>query len=289
MSHAGTLQIGHLHKHYHVDGKRLPVLHDVSLSVEPGAFVSVVGASGCGKSTLLRLIVGLDADYEGELLLDGHRIVGTSLERGIVFQEHRLFPWLTVEQNIALGLLNAPLDAAEKQRSVREHIELVGLAGFEQAWPHQLSGGMSQRVAIARALVNRPEVLLLDEPFGALDALTRAHLQQELHRIWQAEGITTILVTHDVEEAVFLGQQVVVMEPRPGRVRRIVPVDLPYPRDRASAEFHRIKDGVLRELGPPRSLPVAAPRGGAGDGPAEPDPCLTLIRAHALASSGASS
>ncbi|MES1161777.1 MAG: ABC transporter ATP-binding protein, partial [Rhizobacter sp.] len=138
--------------------------------------------------------------------------------------------------------------------AVRDHIALVGLQGFESAYPHQLSGGMAQRVAIARALVNRPEVLLLDEPFGALDALTRAHLQQELHRIWLAEGITMILVTHDVEEAVFLGQKVVVMEPRPGRIRRTVPVDLPYPRDRASAEFARVKDGVLQEFA---GLPAA--------------------------------
>ncbi|WER49242.1 ABC transporter ATP-binding protein [Cupriavidus sp. WKF15] len=248
MAHAGTLEIAHLHKQYDVKGQALPVLEDVTLTIAPGEFVSIVGASGCGKSTLLRLVVGLEEDYRGEILLDGRRVAGTSLQRGIVFQEHRLFPWLTVEQNIRLSLLNTPGTEAEKSRNVREHIALVGLAGFEQAYPHQLSGGMSQRVAIARALVTRPDILLLDEPFGALDALTRAYLQQELHRIWQAEGITMILVTHDVEEAVYLGDRVVVMEPRPGRIRRIVPVDLPHPRERASLPFARVRDGVLREF-----------------------------------------
>jgi sulfonate transport system ATP-binding protein len=248
MAHAATLQINHLHKHFLVDGQPLPVLQDISLTVRQGEFVSVVGSSGCGKSTLLRLIVGLEADYEGELLMDGRPIGGTSLDRGIVFQEHRLFPWLTVTQNIALGLLNADLPEADKQRAVQQHVALVGLTGFENAHPHQLSGGMSQRVAIARALVNRPQVLLLDEPFGALDALTRLNLQQELQRIWKAEGITMILVTHDVEEAVFLGQRVIVMEPRPGRIRRTLAVDLPYPRQRRDTEFLRLRDEVLAEF-----------------------------------------
>jgi len=247
-NNAGTLDIRHLSKQYTVEGEPLQVLSDIDLRIEPGEFVSIVGTSGCGKSTLLRLVVGLEDDYQGEILLDGQRIVGTSLDRGIVFQEHRLFPWLTVEDNIGLGLINASLTEGQKRMQVREHIELVGLQGFEKAWPHQLSGGMAQRVAIARALVNRPEILLLDEPFGALDAMTRAHLQQELLRIWQAEGITTILVTHDVEEAVFLGDKVVVMEPRPGRIRRIVPVPLAHPRQRATAAFGAIKDGVLAEF-----------------------------------------
>ncbi|HOY29464.1 MAG TPA: ATP-binding cassette domain-containing protein, partial [Flavobacteriales bacterium] len=143
MPHAGTLHIGHLSKQYQVQGQPLPVLHDITLSVEPGEFVSIVGSSGCGKSTLLRLVVGLEEGYQGELLLDGQRIAGTSLDRGIVFQEHRLFPWLTVQQNIALGLLNAKLGERDKADSVREHIELVGLQGFETVYPHQLSGGMS--------------------------------------------------------------------------------------------------------------------------------------------------
>jgi ABC-type nitrate/sulfonate/bicarbonate transport system ATPase subunit len=166
-----------------------------------------------------------------------------------VFQEHRLFPWLTVEQNISIGLLNnTKLSEEEKRKSVQEHIELVGLNDFAHAYPYQLSGGMSQRVAIARALVNRPEVLLLDEPFGALDAFTRAYLQQELQRIWEKEGITMILVTHDVEEAVYLGDRIVVMQPRPGRIKRIVDVNLPRTRDRASAEFVALKEAVLNEF-----------------------------------------
>lgn len=248
MAHAGTLEIQHLSKQYSLRNGTLPVLDDITLTIQPGEFVSIVGASGCGKSTLLRLIVGLEENYRGEVLLDGKRIVGTSLERGIVFQEHRLFPWMTVEGNISLGLLNAALTPGQKRQLVQQHIELVGLSGFEKSYPHQLSGGMAQRVAIARALVNKPEILLLDEPFGALDALTRAYLQQELHRIWQAEGITMILVTHDVEEAIYLGDKVVVMEPRPGRIRRIVPVNLAHPRERAGLPFVKVKEQVLREF-----------------------------------------
>jgi ABC-type nitrate/sulfonate/bicarbonate transport system ATPase subunit len=248
MAHAGTIDIQHLHKSYPGKEQDLKVLQDINLSIRPGEFISIVGSSGCGKSTLLRLLIGLDAKYEGKLLLDGKPIKGTSLDRGIVFQEHRLFPWLTVEDNIRVGLLNAAGTPAAKEKSVQEHIALVGLKGFEKAYPHQLSGGMSQRVAIARALVNRPEVLLLDEPFGALDALTRSHLQQELQRIWQAEGITAILVTHDVEEAVFLGDRVVIMQPRPGRIKRVVDVPLARTRDRGSVEFAAIKDDVLSEF-----------------------------------------
>jgi ABC-type nitrate/sulfonate/bicarbonate transport system ATPase subunit len=257
MAHAATLDITHLSKQYQVKGQNLPVLEDISLSIKPGEFISIVGSSGCGKSTLLRLLIGLEKNYQGDILLDGKRIVGTSLERGIVFQEHRLFPWLTVEQNVALGLLNAEGDEADKEAAVQEHIALVGLRGFEGAYPYQLSGGMSQRVAIARALVNRPEILLLDEPFGALDALTRSHLQQELQRIWEQEGITMILVTHDVEEAVYLGDRVVVMQPRPGRIKRIVDVPLGRPRDRNSAAFAAIEADVLDEFrDAPRVEPV---------------------------------
>lgn len=248
MANAGTLAIEGLYKKYQVKGESLPVLQNINLSIAPGEFVSIVGTSGCGKSTLLRLIIGLEEGHEGIIALDGQRIQGTSLQRGIVFQEHRLFPWLNVEENIGLGLINSDLTEGQRRMAVREHIALVGLQGFEKAYPYQLSGGMSQRVAIARALVNRPEILLLDEPFGALDAMTRAHLQQELKRIWQSEGITMILVTHDVEEAVYLGDRVVVMEPRPGRIRRTVPVNLPHPRDRSSYAFSLVKDHVLAEF-----------------------------------------
>ncbi|RTL53146.1 MAG: ABC transporter ATP-binding protein [Rhodocyclaceae bacterium] len=249
MAHAGTLTINKLSKQYSVKGSPLKVLEDVSLSVAPGEFISIVGTSGCGKSTLLRLIIGLENDYQGEILLDGKQIAGTSLDRGIVFQEHRLFPWLTVEQNIGLALQNATLSEREKTRSILEHINLVGLTGFEKAYPHQLSGGMSQRVAIARGLVNRPEVLLLDEPFGALDAMTKYKLQNELKHIWETEGITMILVTHDVEEAVYLSDRVVVMEPRPGRIRRVVPVGLERPRNRTALDFVRIKEDILSDFG----------------------------------------
>ncbi|MBB1594449.1 ABC transporter ATP-binding protein [Achromobacter sp. UMC46] len=226
----------------------LQVLQDIDLDVPAGRFVSIVGASGCGKSTLLRLILGLDDDYSGQILLDGVPVQGAGLDRGIVFQDHRLFPWLDVERNIAVGLRNAPLSRAEKKELVADHIALVGLQGFEKSFPHQISGGMAQRVAIARGLVNRPRVLLLDEPLGALDALTRSRLQNELQRIWEKEQITMILVTHDVEEAVFLGDRVVVMQPRPGRIRRIVDIDLPHPRNRSDLRFIRLRDDVLGDF-----------------------------------------
>ncbi|WP_077000339.1 ABC transporter ATP-binding protein [Variovorax sp. KK3] len=229
-------------------GGELQVLQDIDLHIPAGRFVSIVGTSGCGKSTLLRLVLGLDAQYEGQILLDGQAISGTGRERGIVFQDHRLFPWLNVEQNIAVGLRNAPLSAKEKRDLIAEHVALVGLEGFEKSFPHQISGGMAQRVAIARGLVNRPRVLLLDEPFGALDALTRSRLQNELQRIWQKERITMLLVTHDVEEAVFLGDRVVVMEPSPGRIRRIVDVDLPHPRNRSDPAFIALRDDVLGDF-----------------------------------------
>ncbi|MGR3910587.1 ABC transporter ATP-binding protein [Burkholderia sp. SR8] len=243
-----SLDILHVSKRYAQRGASLAVLDDVSLHVRAGEFVTIVGASGCGKSTLLRLIAGLDTDYAGEIRAGDTLVRDTSLQRGIVFQDHRLFPWLTVEQNVAAALRNAPLDAAAKRRAVAEHIALVGLNGFEHAYPNQLSGGMAQRVAIARGLVNRPRVLLLDEPFGALDAQTRARMQNELLHIWAQERITMVLVTHDVDEAVYLGDRVVTMAPRPGRIERIVDVTLPRPRRRDSPEFARLRDTVLADF-----------------------------------------
>jgi ABC-type nitrate/sulfonate/bicarbonate transport system ATPase subunit len=231
-----------------VNEQPMPVLSGLSLTIAPGEFLSIVGASGCGKSTLLRLILGLDVDYSGQIQIDGEPVRGPSLERGIVFQDHRLFPWLTVEQNVGLGLENSGWSDVRKRETIAEHIELVGLVGFERAYPHQLSGGMAQRAAIARALVNRPSILLLDEPFGALDALTRSKLQEELQRIWQAERITSILVTHDVDEAVYLGDRVVVMEPRPGRIRRVFDVPVHHPRDRADPVLKGLSDEVRAQL-----------------------------------------
>jgi ABC-type nitrate/sulfonate/bicarbonate transport system ATPase subunit len=245
---ASNLVLRGVTKDFEIEGKPLRVLEDFNLSVKPGEFISIVGASGCGKSTLLRLLAGLDTEYQGELLLDGAPIVGPSLDRGIVFQDHRLFPWLTVEDNIAMAFEARKIAKEEKQRLVREQIALVGLVGFEKAYPYQLSGGMAQRTAIARALVNQPEILLLDEPLAALDAFTRLHIQKELQRIWSQKGITMILVTHDIEEAVFLGDRVVVLQPRPGRIRRVVDIDLPHPRDRESAGFVRLRRDILREF-----------------------------------------
>jgi len=244
MATPGIIEIVDVKKQYEVDSETLQVLGGLSLTIAPGEFLSIVGVSGCGKSTLLRLIIGLDQDYEGEIRVGGVAVRGTSLDRGIVFQEHRLFPWLTVRQNVGLGLTNSSWSEEEKQRAVQEHIELVGLAGFETAYPHQLSGGMAQRAAIARGLVNRPSILLLDEPFGALDALTRSNLQQELQRIWQTEKISMILVTHDVEEAVYLGDRVAVLQARPGRVERLVSVDVPHPRDRDDPRLKALVDEV---------------------------------------------
>ncbi|HEY2020095.1 ABC transporter ATP-binding protein [Paraburkholderia sp.] len=257
-----ALDIRHVKKRYVQHGATLDVLDDITLSVRPGEFISVLGASGCGKSTLLRLIAGLDTDYSGDILVAGEPVRDTSLQRGIVFQDHRLFPWLTASQNILAALRNAPLNAKQKRDAVAEHIALVGLTGFEHAYPNQLSGGMAQRVAIARGLVNRPRVLLLDEPFGALDALTRSRLQNELQRIWQQERITMILVTHDVDEAVYLGDRVVTMAPRPGRIQRIVDIALPRPRNRGDARFIRLRDEIVADFGEPGT----APRDGDGDG-----------------------
>jgi sulfonate transport system ATP-binding protein len=213
-------------------------LRDILLSINPGEFVCVVGGSGCGKTTLLRIIAGLGSDYEGAVFLDGKQLTGTGLDRGVVFQEHRLLSWLTVRENVAFALASLPPD--ERGRDIRHYISLVGLDEFEHEYPHQLSGGMSQRVAIARALVGRPEVLLLDEPFASLDALTRMRMQQEILRIWQAERTTVVLVTHDIEEAVYLADRVVIMSPQPGTIRNILPVRLPRPRDRTDREFVRV-------------------------------------------------
>jgi len=243
---ASNLTIQNLNKSYKVAGGDVEALQGINLDIREGEFVSIVGSSGCGKSTLLRIISGLENGYSGEVKIGGKRIGGPGLDRGMVFQEHRLIPWLTVEQNVAFGLNG--LENGERDTVVREHLELVELTGFAKALPHQLSGGMSQRVAIARALVNNPQLLLLDEPFGALDAMTRIQLQQEILRIWEAERTTMVLVTHDIDEAIFLGDRVVIMSSRPGTIKKIVPVHLPRPRDRSSYDFVQIRKEIFTEF-----------------------------------------
>lgn len=245
-SAASNLTIENLNKNYRVASGEINALQGIDLSIREGEFVSIVGSSGCGKSTLLRIISGLENGYSGEVRIGGAKIGGPGLDRGMVFQEHRLIPWLTVEQNVAFGLNG--LESCRRDTIVREHLELVGLAGFAGTLPHQLSGGMAQRVAIARALVNNPQLLLLDEPFGALDALTRIQLQQEILRIWEQERTTMVLVTHDIDEAIYLGDRVVIMSSRPGTIRKIVPVPLPRPRDRSSFDFVQIRKEIYGEF-----------------------------------------
>ncbi|MDR6550546.1 ABC transporter ATP-binding protein [Paenibacillus qinlingensis] len=241
-----TLEIDLPHKWFHTpQGTRIEALNNIHLTIKQGEFITIIGPSGCGKSTLLKIIAGLDTDHEGNVLLDGQQVVKPGIDKGFIFQEHRLFPWLTVEKNIAADLsLKDPV----VRKRVDELIELVKLQGFEKAYPRELSGGMSQRVAIARALLRDPKVLLLDEPFGALDAFTRSHLQEVALNIWEAKRTTMVLVTHDIDEAVFLANRVVVMNARPGTIRNIIPVDLPHPRKKASVSFLELRKVVMNEF-----------------------------------------
>jgi sulfonate transport system ATP-binding protein len=244
--HSGTVDIQIENKAYSGSRGSFLALRDIFLRVDPGEIVCIVGGSGCGKTTLLRVIAGLDSDYKGSVLLDGKRVTGTGLDRGVVFQEHRLLSWLTVHDNVAFGL--SALSPVERDDKIRHYINLVGLDKFEHEYPHQLSGGMSQRVAIARALAGSPQVLLLDEPFASLDALTRMRMQREILRIWEAERTTVVLVTHDIEEAVYLADRVVIMSPQPGTIRNVLPVQLPRPRDRTDRDFIRIRRAVHDEF-----------------------------------------
>jgi len=222
-------------------------LQDLNLDIAPGEFVSLVGPSGCGKSTLLRLIAGLDTPTDGTLFLNDEKIIGPHYERGLVFQDPTLYPWLNVRDNIASGLVARKI-YREKKEEVTDYIKLVGLSGFEKAYPHKLSGGMAQRAALARALVNHPRVLLMDEPLGALDAFTRMNMQDEILRIWQERKTTVLLVTHDVDEAVYMSDRIVVMSPRPGRIQEIIDVAIPRPRARNNQEFLFLRTKILEIL-----------------------------------------
>lgn len=222
-------------------------LRDINLTVKRGEFISLIGPSGCGKTTLLRLLAGLDLPEAGRITLEGKEIKGPDPDRGYVFQQSSLFPWLTVEKNIASGLKARGVYQKNKEE-IAHYIEMIGLEGFEKTYPHQISGGMAQRVAIARALINHPVALLLDEPMGALDAFTRADLQDKLLELWKKNSATMILVTHDVDEALYLSDRIVIMTPRPGKINEVLEVTIPRPRVRSGTDFISMRSSILEKL-----------------------------------------
>jgi ABC-type nitrate/sulfonate/bicarbonate transport system ATPase subunit len=230
----------------------LVVLENIELSIAPREFVCLLGPSGCGKSTLLNLVGGFDRPTSGTIEIDGQPVLGPDPRRVFVFQEYGIFPWASVWDNVALGLRKHSKE--EQHRIVQHYIDLVGLKGFEKTYPGELSGGMKQRVAVARALAVKPDIVFMDEPLGALDSLTRLQMRAELLRIWQAEKMTILFVTHDVDEALQLADRIVVMSPRPGRIAEIVPVRAPHPRDIGSAEYGKLKNRLYELLGVSHSI-----------------------------------
>lgn len=238
-----TLSIQNVNKSFTVDGQKVDVLKDINLEVQEGEFIAIVGHSGCGKSTLLKIIAGLEKNDTGLVNVDGKEVNGPGMDRGMIFQEHRLFPWMSIEKNVQLGLKG--LSKEEKTKLSDQYLELVKLSEFKKAYPSQLSGGMSQRAAIARSLVSQPEVLLLDEPFGALDALTKIELQEELLKIRERFHNTMLMVTHDIEEAVYLADRIVVMSARPGRIKDVIKVELGTYRDRGGSDFAHYKKKIF--------------------------------------------
>ncbi|PKQ12663.1 MAG: sulfonate ABC transporter ATP-binding protein [Alphaproteobacteria bacterium HGW-Alphaproteobacteria-1] len=233
----GEVTIRGLSKSFLLDGETLTVLKGINLDIRGGESLAIVGASGSGKTTLLRVLAGLEEPDTGDVLIDGAPVHGLGRERAVIFQEPRLLPWLTVLDNVAFGLEVQGVSKPDAAERARRYIRLVGLAEFEGAWPRQLSGGMAQRVGIARALTVQPEILLLDEPLGALDAMTKMTMQEELTRIWHEEKVTMVLVTHDLEEAIFLADRVLVLPGNKGDAIRLIDVDLPRPRDRNDTAF----------------------------------------------------
>lgn len=226
----------------------LQVLEKVDFSIEQGEFAAIVGPSGCGKSTVLRMIAGLEAPGTGEVKANGQPVEKPDPDRMLIFQEHALYPWRTVARNVGFGLELAGVPKNDRTPRVNEVLEKVGLSGFQSYYPHQLSGGMRQRAAIARALVTDPGVLLLDEPLGALDAITKIDMQNELLRLWQGSGKTVLLITHDIDEALYLADTVYVMSPRPGRIIEIITPEAPRPRNRNSTEFAVLRELIMRHL-----------------------------------------
>jgi NitT/TauT family transport system ATP-binding protein/sulfonate transport system ATP-binding protein len=235
-------------KRFAVGDDEVKALAPVDLTIRKGEFVCMIGASGCGKSTLLRIIAGFEEPTTGHVLIDGKPVTGPGSDRGMVFQDYALFPWMTVRQNISFGPRQRHLSREEIDKTTDEFVKMVGLERFADRYPNQLSGGMKQRVAIARVLANNANILLMDEPFGALDALTREQLQNELLQIWKRTGVTTIFVTHSVEEAVLLADRVLVMSAGPGRIDSDFRIDLPRPRDVSSPEFNALRRDIARRL-----------------------------------------
>jgi NitT/TauT family transport system ATP-binding protein len=225
----------------------MDVLQDVNIGVEDGEFLCILGPSGCGKSTLLNIAGGFLSPTKGSVTIDGETVTGPDRRRIFVFQERGVFPWLTVEGNIGFGLFDLP--EAERLQRIAQYVHLVGLEGFEKSYPRELSGGMKQRVEVARALAVNPDVLFLDEPFGALDSITRLQMRSELLRIWRAEKKTVLFVTHDIEESVQLADRVVVMSARPARIRRVVDIDIAHPRDLSSRRYIELRDLIFGEIG----------------------------------------
>lgn len=245
------LKIDNVYKEYQGRNGKTVALNGVNLDIRENEFICVVGPSGCGKSTLLNIIAGLLEPTSGAVYLDGKQIEGTGVERGVVFQQYALFPWRTVIKNVMFGLEMKNTPKEEARQIALKYIEAVGLKGFENAYPKELSGGMKQRVAIARAYAANPKVLLLDEPFGALDAQTRVQLQTELLNTWEKEKKTCFFITHDVDEAIILAQRVIIMSARPGRIKRIVGIDIPYPRTqetKSDERFLQLKAEIWNEV-----------------------------------------
>lgn len=245
---SGDIRIVHVSKEYASNGRAMKAVDDISLDIKDSEFICLVGPSGCGKSTLLRMIAGLEPVTGGEILMGDRKVASPSPKIGFVFQEYTLFPWRTVEKNVEFGLELKKLSHEERAKVASKYLDMVGLSKFRDSFPHQLSGGMRQRTAIARTLAVNPEILLMDEPFGALDAQTRNILQEQLLEIWQKEKKKVLFVTHNVDEAVFLADKVIVMTARPGRIKEVIDVSIPRPRVRTEVEVNKVRNAILKSL-----------------------------------------